>query len=190
MTLPDLEPFSTALDLASGELDPQRRLTERTLADMRGMYQEDFGEARAGELVYRVYEIPVPVSSSNLASSTTVIEPGTVGDEYFMTKGHFHAERERAEIYIGLAGEGRLVMATDDGRPQVEEMRSGTINYVPGHWAHRSVNVGSEPLVFFAAYAADAGYDYATIERQGFPVLVVERHGRPQAVENPRYGSA
>jgi glucose-6-phosphate isomerase len=190
MTEPELEPFSTAIDLASGELEPHRKLTERTLADMRGMYLEEFEDGRAGELVYRVDEIPVPTSNDNLASSTTVIEPGLVGDEYFMTKGHFHAQRGRAEIYIGIAGEGRLVMATEDGRPHVEEMRPGTVSYVPGHWAHRTVNVGTDPLVFFAAYPADAGYDYGTIEREGFPVLVVERDGAPEVVENPRYGTA
>lgn len=190
MTEPELEPFSTAIDLTSGALDPQRKLTERTLAEMRGMYLAELDEARAGELVYRVDEIPVPVSNDNLASSTTVIEPGRVGDEYFMTKGHFHAQPGRAEIYMGISGEGRLVMATEDGRPHVEEMRAGTVSYVPGHWAHRTVNVGPEPFVFFAAYPADAGYDYGTIEREGFPVLVVERDGAPEVVENPRYGSA
>jgi len=190
VTTPELEPFSTVLDFAGGELDPQRKLVERTLADMEGMYLEGAGAERGGELVYRVSEIPVPASGSNLASSTTVIEPGRVGEEYFMTKGHFHAERDRSEIYVGLAGEGRLVMATEDGRPHVEEMRAGAVCYVPGHWAHRTVNVGAEPFVFFATYPADAGYDYGTIEREGFPVLVVERDGRPQVVENPRYGSA
>lgn len=190
MGTPELDPFSTALDLASGALEPQRKLTERALSSMEGMYLEAFGDERADELVYRVFEIPVPISSSNLASSTTVIEPGKVGDEYFMTKGHFHAERQRAEIYIGLSGEGRLVMATEEGRPHVEEMRPGTVSYVPGYWAHRTANVGSEPLVFFAVYPADAGYDYGTIEREGFPILVVERDGRLEVVENPRYGSA
>jgi glucose-6-phosphate isomerase len=66
-------------------------------------------------------------------------------------------------------------------------MRRGTVNYVPGGWAHRSVNVGDEPLVFFAAFPADAGYDYKTIEEQGFPVLLVKRGGVPEVVPNPRY---
>jgi glucose-6-phosphate isomerase len=68
-------------------------------------------------------------------------------------------------------------------------MSPGTVAYVPGWWGHRTVNTGSEPFIFFAAYPADAGYDYGTIEREGFPVIVVERDGKPQVVENPRYGS-
>jgi glucose-6-phosphate isomerase len=182
-----LTPFTTVLDLADGVLTPQRKFVERTLGDMDGMYAVRVPDSRLEEVVYRVSEIPVPIQEGNLLSSTTTIEPGTVEGEYHMTKGHFHAKIDRAEIYVTLAGEGRLVMATEAGEPHVEPMRRGTINYVPGGWAHRSVNVGSEPLVFLAAFPADAGYDYKTIEEQGFPVLVVERHGRPEVVPNRRY---
>lgn len=184
---PDLDPFTTALDLATGRLAPERKLVERQLGDIAGIYLEQPDAGRGEELVYSVSEIPVPASGSNLACSTTAIEPGRVGAEYYMTKGHFHA-RERAEIYVGLAGEGRLVMATEDGRPAVETIRTGTVSYVPGRWAHRTVNLGAEPLVFLAVYPADAGYDYATVERQGFPVVVVDRDGVPEVVPNPRYG--
>jgi hypothetical protein len=46
------------------------------------MYLEAVDPGRREELAYRVSEIPVPVSQSNLMSSTTVIEPGKVGEEY------------------------------------------------------------------------------------------------------------
>ncbi len=182
-----LPPFTTMLNLADGVLTPQRKLVERTLGDMDGMYQVSVPESRRDEVVYRVSEIPVPLEEGNLLSSTTTIEPGTVEGEYHMTKGHFHAKIDRAEIYVTLAGQGRLVMATEEGEPAVEQMARGTINYVPGGWAHRSVNVGGEPLVFLAAFPADAGYDYKTIEDQGFPVVVVERDGAPEVMPNPRY---
>jgi glucose-6-phosphate isomerase len=183
-----IDPFTTMLDLAGGLLDPERKLVARTLGDMQGMYAAPVPEDRLDEVVYRVSEIPAPLAEGNLLSSTTTIEPGTVDGEYHMTKGHFHALIDRAEIYVTLAGEGRLVMATEDGRVAVEPMRRGSVNYVPGGWAHRSVNVGSEPLVFFAAFPADAGYDYKTIEERGFPVLIVGRDGAPKAEPNPRYG--
>jgi glucose-6-phosphate isomerase len=185
MTLP--APFTTLLNLDDGVLTPQRKLVERTLGDMDGMYAVRIPEARRGEVVYRVSEIPVPLAEGNLLSSTTTIEPGTVEGEYHMTKGHFHAKIDRAEIYVTLAGEGRLVMATEAGEPAVEPMLRGSVNYVPGGWAHRSVNVGAVPLVFLAAFPADAGYDYKTIEEQGFPVLVVDRDGEPEVLPNPRF---
>jgi glucose-6-phosphate isomerase, archaeal len=183
-----MEPFSTLLDLRSGALSPERKVTERRLGDLDGLFAEPVPEP--DRLAYRVLEIPAPADNSNLLSSTTILEPGRVGDEYLMTKGHFHATRDRAEIYLTLAGEGRLLMATEDGRTHVEEMRAGTVNYVPGWWAHRSVNVGDEPLVFFAVYPGDAGYDYGTIEEQGFPSLIVAGAGGPEVVPNPRYRGA
>jgi glucose-6-phosphate isomerase len=184
------DPFTTLLDLDGGSLDPERKVIERQLSDMVGIYLEGHAEGTTDEFVYSVHEITVPTTNSNLMSSTTVIQPGMVGREYHMTKGHFHGIRDRAEIYIGLSGEGRLVMAKEDGRYVVEAMRRGTVNYIPGDWAHRSVNVGDGPLVFFAVYPGDAGYDYGTIEEEGFPVLVVAGDDGPEVVPNPRYKGA
>lgn len=182
---PPLDPFTVFMDLRTGMLDPLPLLAERRLGDMRGLYA---GEAEpADRLVYRVLSIPVPELNSEIQCSTTILEPGLVGDEYFMTKGHFHAVRDRSEIYIGLAGEGRLLLATEDGRHRLEPLRAGTVNYIPGGWAHRSINVGSAPLVFFAAYVGDAGHDYETIEERGFPVRVVRGETGPTVVVNQRY---
>jgi glucose-6-phosphate isomerase len=181
------EPFTTMLDMASGALDPERERVERRLSDMRGMFLED-DSPEGDPVIYRVYAIPAPATGEEILCSTTELLPGRVGREYHMTKGHFHEIRSRAEVYVGLSGEGRLVTATEDGRHAVEPIRPGTVSYVPGGWAHRSVNVGKTPLVFFAAYVGDAGHDYATIEREGFPVVIVAGLDGPEVVENPRYG--
>jgi glucose-6-phosphate isomerase len=138
-------------------------------------------------LIYRVHMIPVAQTNAEIQCSTTGLQPGRVGDEYYMTRGHFHAVRDRSEIYVGLAGEGRLVMATEDGRHAVEPLGPGTVSYVPGGWAHRSVNVGRDHLVFFAAYIGDAGHDYSTIAERGLPVVVVAGDAGPEVVANPRY---
>lgn len=183
----DLAPFTTLLDLDTGSLTPDRdTVVIRRLADVRDLFLHE-PRAELSSPVYEVFPVEVPPTNSNLLHSVTVLQPGKVGDEYFMTKGHFHAVRDRAEIYLGLAGSGRLVMATEDGDSAVEPLHRGTVSYVPGGWAHRSVNVGAEPLVFLAVYIGDAGYDYSTIEREGFPVRVVEGSDGPITEPNPRY---
>jgi glucose-6-phosphate isomerase, archaeal len=184
-----LAPFTTLMDLALGTLEPEGEVVDRRVVDLHALLSDDpGGDGPADDiLVYRVRSIPVPETISNIRCSTTVVYPGRIGREYFMTKGHFHQTRDRAEIYIGLAGEGRLVLASEEGRHAVEPIRRGTVGYVPGGWAHRSVNVGDSPLVFFAAYVGDAGHDYAAIERTGFPVLVLAGANGPEIVENPRY---
>jgi glucose-6-phosphate isomerase len=181
-----MDPTTTLLDMDTGLLVPKHDVVERRLSEMK----ETFAVEPAGSgdsIVYRVYAIPAPATNSSILCSTTVIEAGTVAGEYYMTKGHFHEIRDRAEVYLGLSGEGRLLMATEDGRWKVEPLRRGTVNYVPGGWAHRSINVGPEALVFFAAYVGDAGHDYATIEVSGFPVLLMKGHDGPEVVTNPRY---
>lgn len=183
---PNQDPFTSWADLGTGELEPERDLQLRHLADMRGYYLDEEGAVE--RLIYSVSVIPVPKTGDEILSCTTVIHPGTVGREYHMTKGHFHANWQRSEIYFALSGQGLLLMATEDGDHREEPMGAGSINYIPGGWAHRSVVTGDEPLVFLATYIGDAGYDYKTIEERGFPVLAVKGTDGPQLIANPRYG--
>lgn len=179
-------PFTAHVDLGSGQIDPPAGpLVSRYLRDMEGMYQLPI--PNPDRLVYDVHYLDTPTSSSDLSACTTILYPGRVGDEFHMTKGHFHAVRDRAEFYFTLSGEGRLLLALEDGGHETLDMRPGTANYIPGHWGHRSVNVGDDPLVFFAVFIADAGYDYATIESRGFPLIVQADGDHVTLAPNPRY---
>ena len=73
-----------------------------------------------------------------------------------------------------------------DGEISAKPMTPGVVAYVPPYWAHRTVNVGSEPFVFLACFPADAGYDYGTIAERGFGIIVVEREGVPAVTPNPK----
>lgn len=172
-------PFTAAVD-ADGRLRPATSTVERRLSHMRGMYRDADAEAAAlaggDPLIYEVYQYDTPAFAGELIPCTTVLQPGRVGDEFFMTKGHYHEQRDRAEIYYGLSGTGVLVLATGEQSDTVP-IAPGTVAYVPPHWAHRTVNTGDEPLVFLAVYPGDAGHDYGTIESDGFPLLVVDRAG-------------
>jgi len=178
MTSTVMDPFALALDLASGRLEPSTSRVERRISDMRGMYRDRDAERALADgddpLVYEVLQYDVPNASDQLIMCTTVLHPGRVGDEYFMTKGHYHARRETGEVYLGLSGRGMLVMRADE-RFATLDMAPGAAAYVPPYWAHRTVNTGDEPLIFFAVYPGDAGHDYGAIERDGFPRRVVRR---------------
>jgi glucose-6-phosphate isomerase len=184
-----MKPFATTLSFAERTIMPHDRQIGRRLSDMRGMYQ-DVAEteailARDDPLIYEVYAVDVPENKGQLLYGLTVLHPGQVGDEYYMTKGHFHVATDTAEVYLGLEGEGYLLMQTEKGDVQALEMERGTIAYVPPGWAHRTVNTGRDPFVFFAVWPAHAGHDYGTIEESGFVKLVVERDGQPRVVPNP-----
>ena len=167
-----LDPFTLALDLQSGTLDPHTTRIERRASDLRGAFADgealDRLVADGDPLVYEVLQYDVPEEVGQLVCCTTVIHPGTVGEEFFMTKGHFHARRETGEVYLGLSGHGYLLLMREDGVGRAVAMERGTVAYVPPHWAHRTVNTGDEPFVFFAVYPGQAGHDYGSIERTGF----------------------
>jgi len=107
----------------------------------------------------------------------THLQAGRVGDEYFMTHGHFHALDTRAEYYTVVSGRGILLRMERSGHTWAEEMAPGALLYIDGRHAHRVVNIGDKPLVFWACWPSDAGYDYGTIARDGFGLRVLERDG-------------
>ena len=172
-----LDPFALALALESGDLEPHTTFIERRASSLRGAFADaDALEALVSDddpLVYEVRQFDVPEETGQLICCTTVIHPGTVGDEFFMTKGHFHSLRDTGEVYVGLSGRGYLLLMTEDGSHSELAMERGTLAYVPPYWAHRTVNAGEEPFVFFAVYPGQAGHDYGTIETSGFPRRVV-----------------
>ena len=185
-----MKPFATTLSFAERMITPHGQGIERRLSHMRGMYQDTAQtEAilkREDPLIYEVYNVDVPEEEGQLLHGFTVLHPGRVGDEYYMTKGHFHVVMDTAEIYLGLEGQGTLLMQTKEGVFQALEMERGTIAYVPPYWAHRTVNRGKDPFVFLAVWPGHSGHDYGTIEESGFTKRLVERDGQPVLVPNPR----
>jgi glucose-6-phosphate isomerase len=164
---------------------------ERRLSALRGQFldQEIYAKMLSEEdkLIYEVYEIKRPEVEGELLMGVSIVHPGKVGNEFFMTKGHFHSILDTAEVYYCLRGEGFMVMETPEGDTSVEALSPGTVLYVPPRWAHRSVCTSrQEDLVTFFAYPGNAGHDYGTIERQGFRKLVVEGVDGPEIVANPR----
>jgi glucose-6-phosphate isomerase, archaeal len=178
-----IRPFSASIDLAEGVMTDFTRRTERKASSMRGHYADAAALERlveAGDpLHYEVFEKPVPEEYGHLMYCVSKLLPGRVGDEYFMTKGHYHSVLQTGEIYLCLRGEGFMVMKTKDGDFTAEPMRRGGMVYVPPYWAHRSVNTGSEPLISFCVYNAEAGHNYGDIETEGFVKRVLRVDGVP-----------
>lgn len=142
--------------------------------------------AERDPIVYEVYEIKRPEIAGELIQGISTVHPGKVGDEYYMTKGHFHVVLETAEIYFCLQGQGYLVMETPEGDCAVELLHPNIVLYVPPRWAHRSINTScTEDLITYFVYPGNAGHDYNTIEQQGYRKLVIERDGFPVIVDNP-----
>ncbi len=181
---------SVSIDLASGLMSGRKvEETVRTLADLTGVFADE--QARRSmpqeQPVYRVqsYEPVEEGTEGGLFWGVTFLNPGRVGDEYFMTKGHFHAIRNRAEYYITVNGSGALILMEENRTTWVEWMTPGTVHYISGNTAHRVANTGSTTLSFLACWPSDAGHDYQTIAQHGFGGRVLCVHDAPSLVRQP-----
>ena len=184
-------PFQTMLDLQNGALEPGGYTTKRYLQDMLTAYADSEAVAQilqqeGNRLIYEVQGINLPEETGQVLYGTTTIYPGQIGEEFHMTKGHFHRLRDRAEFYMGLAGEGYVLLETEEGQVEAVPMQPGAIVYVPPFWAHRTINSGEESLIFLSVWPGDAGHDYGAIEETGFARRLVKRNGQAIFIENER----
>jgi glucose-6-phosphate isomerase len=187
-----MRPFSIHLDFKTGALTPHDRTNIRKLSDMKGMFLDTEAERRVlqkdNPIIYSFSERILPEENGHLQLATTSINPGKIGNEYFMTKGHYHRRPDTSEVYLGLEGKGCLLIQTVQGDFESIDIEPGVMAYIPPYWGHRMVNTGSIPFVFFAVYPGDAGHNYGDIERTGFVKILVEKDGKPLLlVDNPRW---
>lgn len=193
MSTQPILPFALDFNLLTGMCDSGKaNPTHRFVSNMVSQFAD---RAAAEEIVrngdapiYDFYELnDIPETAGDLKFGTSIVFPGKVGDEYFMTKGHFHTILDTAEVYYCLSGEGAMLMETPEGDVRLVELKPGVALYVPPRYAHRSINTGTSKLVTFFVFRSDAGHDYGTIEQKGYRKLVVERDGKPTLIDNPRW---
>jgi glucose-6-phosphate isomerase, archaeal len=190
MSKESVMPFSAFFDLKNG-ISKGRNSTKRYLANMKGMFSDEKALEKVLEkenpMVYEFYELELPETPGDLLFGTSTTYPGKVGNEYYMTKGHFHTILDTGEVYYCLSGTGYMLMEDPEGNWDAQQMSPGEAVYVPPRYAHRTINTGNEPLITFFVFRADAGHDYGTIETKGYRKLIVEKDGKPEIIDNPKW---
>ncbi|MFB3884611.1 MAG: glucose-6-phosphate isomerase family protein [Thermodesulfobacteriota bacterium] len=186
-----MRPFSMHLDFRTGGLTPHDRTNIRKLSDMKGMFLDAESERRILQkedpVIYSFSERVLPEENGHLQLATTSILPGKIGDEYFMTKGHYHRRPDTSEVYLGLEGRGCLLIQTVEGDFESIDIQPGVVAYIPPYWGHRMANTGTDLFVFFAVYPGDAGHNYGDIEKTGFVKILIERNGKSLLIPNPKW---
>lgn len=157
----------TKVDFASGVIDGPRIVTaRRTLAELGGLFEDQDALALLdpATVVYETHGYPEPESGPPvLLAATTVLYPGRVGREAFMTRGHFHVDPTRGESCVTLLGSGVLLLRDRSGTEERIPMTPGSLTMIDGRFAHRVANAGDEPLVFLVTWMSDCGHDYAGV---------------------------
>ena len=178
-------------DGSTGALDggpgatPLRKL-RRTYGELGGVFADQVAwrEVDPEKLAYWA-DLYFPVdegTTGGLLFGNTFVNPGMVGDEYVITKGHFHANRDAAEFYWCIKGNGALILMDEQRRCRAERMKPGTLHYIPGRTAHRVANTGADVLALGACWPADSGHDYQAITDHGFSARVLNVNGKPMLV--------
>ena len=178
------------IDLVYGIMkEPDTQLV-RLASSMRGHYRDAKALeeliAKGDPIHYEVFEKTIPQEKGHLQVGISKTYAGRVGEECFMTKGHYHKVPDTAEMYLCIRGEGYMLMKLPTGESAYERFLPGRMVYVPPFWGHRSVNTGDEPLITFYVFPAEAGHNYGDIEKEGFPVRVLKRAGKIEIVPSKR----
>lgn len=178
------------IDWARGCLRPDTQVLEtvRTLGQLNGIFanEQAWKKMDPRTIVYRVQAwCPVPEGTEGgLFWGTTVMEPGQVDAEYFMTHGHFHMKRDRTEYYAVIQGEGALILMDETRKTWMERMSGGSLHFIPPNTAHRVANIGTVPLRFVACWPSDAGHDYEFIRKHGFGARLLQVDGEATLVRS------
>lgn len=146
----------------------------RTIGETLSIYEnQQLSKEEMEQIAYYVQvHNPQDGVDGALQFGTSNINPGTVNGEFYMTKGHTHEIENRAEYYFGIQGRGLLLIMDENRNTVVQEVEKNSLHYIPGHTAHRLVNIGDEKLVVGACWNADAGHNYAAITDEGFSIKV------------------
>jgi glucose-6-phosphate isomerase, archaeal len=182
----DVNALLGRFDADTGTLAGGTRV-ERRLSDLKGVFLDEAAYAAAcaegDPLVYSVEAIKPGTGDGDLHYGVGLIQPGRVGREYFMTKGHLHQWREASELYIGLSGRGVMLLEDEaTGESRMLPLEPGMAVYVPGHTGHRTANVGDTPLSYIGVFPARAGHDYSAYAERNFRCAIVDEGGEPRMI--------
>jgi glucose-6-phosphate isomerase len=155
-------------------------VTVRSLDDVRPMLRDP--ECSGPEHLYTIYmDVKAPgvteaLGGRGLGYGAVVYNHGVLGREFLRSQGHVHSVAPEtgvgySELYEFWHGRG-LVYMQSSGEDEVEdvivvEAGPGEKVAIPPGWAHATVNIGDEPMVFGAVYAPAAELLYEPLRRRG-----------------------
>lgn len=175
------------VDLLTGHLEGDGVAdSSKLLSQLANVFADEVCRAAMDQdtVVYEVQsqQLVKEGEPGGLFFGTSNVMPGKVGQEYFMTKGHYHAKRECAEYYWCIQGKGALILMDEADNTTMEPMFPGSLHYIPGYVAHRLANTGDEVLRVGACWPSDAGHDYGSIVETGFSARLMDVDGVPTLV--------
>jgi len=183
-----IEEANVFLNISTGYISGKEVIqTKKYIDDLKGVFKNEKARARLDNKgpIYEVQAyLPVEEGKTGgLYFGNSIVYPGKVDNEYFMTRGHFHENIDTAEFYWCIQGKGMLILMDEKRNVRAEKMHPGSLHYIPGKIAHRAANTGDEKLVFNACWPSNAGHNYKEIEVNGFSARLVDINGKPSLIK-------
>ena len=192
-----IDPILADLKIITGNFPQATGHYSKTFDELEGMYEneQEFQKMLLkwrNRVVYEVWEHRSSENKGDLVFGTSVMKPGRVGDEFFLTRGHQHKKAYCSETYFCLRGKGVILMESPEGEVKALKLEKGQLVYVPPFWFHRSVNIGDSELITLFTYNSDAGQNYEILKkRRGMRKRVVQKNKNSWTlVTNKQYRSS
>jgi len=172
----------------------------RTMDDARDVYLKKGEPQKDLYYMYRFFEKPNDIKTfENIKAEydITVFNPGTVGEEFIKTVGHYHGlvpgtNITYPEVYEVLDGQIEFLLQSlpnEEGTVDVVIVQAEVGDKVvsPPNYGHIMVNIGSEPAISsniqFRNGTAGASYEFYPAHQGG----ALYRTQAEEWVKNPNY---
>ena len=192
-------------DLVGGEF------SSRKLADLKDVLRSAVDMSNNRDLYYMYRDVRKPddeamIRENNLRYDMTVILPGTIGDEYTKTLGHYHPDKKGEnisypEVYEVISGRAFYLLQkpkrTGNGfdfsvieEAYLVEVKAGEKAIMPPDFGHITINMDNEPLVMSNWVCDEFKSDYSEIKNyQGGCYYLIKDNNGYRAEKNNKYFS-
>lgn len=195
--------FPAWLNLCTGEIffkDVKPRLfLERKAKDLERVWAAPITKAFSNKTVHRIYRYVGDSAlwrQANLKLDITVVLPGFWRKEYVKTTGHYHLPLAGKTIaspdfYQLVYGKGIILIQRADNKkivPYVIYPKLLQPVFIPPEYAHSTINIGKEPVIFQNICTRDPHLNYEPIlERGGMLYFLMQDKGKTYFSLNPCY---
>lgn len=187
------------------------QFSDRKLFDLKDVLMQPIDLDGNRDLYYMYRDVCNPVDEgkikeNHLRYDMTVILPGTIGEEYSKTLGHYHPDKEGSrvsypEVYEVISGRAFYLLqrpkrtgdSFDFGTIEeafLIEVKAGEKAIMPPDFGHITINLDPEPLVMSNWVSGDFQSDYSQIKNYGGGAYFIVADGQNyKTVKNTKYAN-
>lgn len=162
---------------------PIIKKSERTLDELRPYLKNPDVKNRLNP-IYHVWRYVHLVS--DLRYDITLLPPGTIGEEFVKTAGHYH--KPYPEVYEVLSGRAYFLIQSEL-EVYLVEAGPGEKFVIPPLFGHNTINVFNKPLLMANWVSEKAIYDYVPYKNyHGAMYYFLKNNDAVDIVKNQNYG--